>query len=348
MKAAIFKGPEKLIIEQINKPICDPDGIIVRIEACGICGSDIRNYHTGLKVDVPEQILGHEIAGVVEEAGKNVTKFKVGQRVAIAPDVSCGECYYCQRGWVNLCANHQMIGTHWPGGFAQYLHLPGIILKRGMVHPIPEGVSFEEAIISEPASSVLAAQERSHITLGDTVVIIGDGPIGCLHVEIARARGASQVILVGLGQKRLAMARQFGPTHIIDAAEQNPVEVVLGITGGLGADVVILANPVAQTHEQGIEMARKRGQIILFGGLSRTNPWSTVNANLIHYHELSLTGAFSYTPFHHQQALKFIAEGKIQAKKYITRVVPLEQIHEGIALMEKREVLKVVVKPWQG
>ena len=344
MKASVYEGIEKFVVRDVEVPECMEDGILIKVEACGICGSDIRNYHSGLRGGITKQIMGHEIAGSVEEVGSTVERFKIGDKVAIAPDVSCGECYYCKRGLVNLCVNHKMVGTHFPGGFAQYVYLSKEILTRGMVHHMPEGLSFDEATISEPASSVLACQEYNNISLGDTVVIIGDGPIGCLHIEVARARGASTIIMVGL--TRLDSVPQFKPDYIINAANQNPVEKVLKITNGRGADVAIIANPVAKTQEQGIEMVRKRGKVIIFGGVNKNNPMTALNSNLIHYNELSVVGAFSYTAITHEKALHLISEGKISAKKFINKYVSLEEIPEGIAYAEQGKALKVVIKPW--
>jgi L-iditol 2-dehydrogenase len=344
MKAAVFECIEKIVVKEVDIPQCEEDGILVRVEACGICGSDIRNYHSGLRIDIKEQIMGHEIAGVVEEVGRKVKKFKVGDKVAIAPDVSCGECYYCKRGLPNLCLNHRLIGTHWPGGFAQFIYLPAEIISHGIINYIPEGLTFEEATISEPASSVVACQEYNNVSLGDTVVIIGDGPIGCLHLEVARARGASRIIMVGL--TRLDIVKKFSPDYLIDAGSQDPVKEVLEITNGLGADIAIVANSAVKTHEQGVEMVRKRGKVIIFGGLPKDKPMTTLNSNLIHYNELSLVGAFSYPVYAHEKALNLIALKKINAKNYIDKIVPLEEIEEGIKYAEQGKALKVVVNPW--
>jgi L-iditol 2-dehydrogenase len=344
MKAAVFEGIEQIVVRDLPTPSCDSDGILVKVEACGICGSDIRNYHSGLKGDVQKQIMGHEIAGVVEQVGHEVTRFRVGDRVAVAPDVCCGECYYCRRGWVNLCVHHRLIGTHWAGGFAQYIHLPGVVLRHGMVHHMPTGLGFVEATMSEPASSVLAAQQNASIGLGDTVLIIGDGPIGCLHVEVARARGAGKVIVAGL--TRLALLAQFRPDVTIDAGKQDTVKQTLAATDGLGADVAICANPVAATQEQAVEAVRKRGTVVLFGGVPKTNPMTTLNSNLIHYNELRVVGAFSYPAIAHEQALALIAAGRISARTHVTREVGLDGLVDGIKSAEKGEALKVVVRPW--
>jgi L-iditol 2-dehydrogenase len=345
LKAAIFKDIEQIQIAEIENPKCDFDGIIVNVKACGLCGGDIRNYHVGLKGGVKNQIMGHEIAGIVEEIGPAMTRFNVGDKVAIAPDVSCGHCFYCKRGLVNHCVNHRMIGTHWPGGFAQFIHLPKQVLDHGMVHAMPEGLSFEDATLAEPASSVVAAQSNANIGLSDTVLIIGDGPIGCLHIEVARARGASKIIMVGL--TRLQIVTKFEPDYLINAATQDPVAEVLKITDGLGADVAIIANPVAKTQEQGVEAVRKRGKVVLFGGVPKTNPMTTLNSNIIHYNELTVMGAFSYPAYMHEMALRVIRDGHINAKQYITKIVSLEHlVDEGIKAAEAGEALKVVINPW--
>ncbi|MGE5581909.1 MAG: alcohol dehydrogenase catalytic domain-containing protein [Bacillota bacterium] len=345
MKAAVFEGVENIVVREIPVPECEPDGLLVKVESCGICGGDIRNYHIGLRAGVTKQIMGHEIAGVVVETGKKVQRFQIGDRVALAPDVSCGECYYCKRGLVNLCVDHKMLGTHWPGGFSQYIYLPAAVLNRGFVEKIPAGLSFDEAVIGEPASSVIACQEYNNVGLGDTVAIIGDGPIGCLHIEVARARGASKIIMIGL--TRLASASQFCPDYIIDAAKQDPVEEVLKLTEGIGADIAIIANPVAKTQEQGVEMVRKRGKVVLFGGIPKNAPMTTLNSNIIHYNELSIVGAFSYPATGLWKALRLIREGRISAGKYVTKTVKLGEISEGITYAEQGKALKVVIKPWE-
>jgi len=335
---------EKIVVKEVAIPECEDDGMLVRVEACGICGSDIRNYHHGLKADIKQQILGHEIAGVVVETGCKVDKFKTDDRVAITPDISCGECYYCKKGWVNLCCDHKMLGTHFPGGFAQYIYLPSIVLRRGIIHVIPDEVTFDDAVISEPASSVVACHENNNIGYGDNLVIIGDGPIGCLHIEVARSRNVANIIMVGL--KKLSLAMKFEPDHLIDAGTKDPVEEVMKITGGLGADVAVIANPVMQTQQQGLEMLRKRGKMILFGGLPKSNPITHLNSNLIHYNEMFVIGAFSYTSKAHETALQLIKEKKIFAQKYIDKYIGLDEVAMGIDYVEQGKALKVVVKPW--
>ena len=345
MKAAVFEGVERIVVRDLPDPSADAGGIVVKVEACGLCGSDIRNFHGGLRGGAASQVMGHEIAGSVAAAGTGVTRFHAGDRVAIAPDVSCGTCSYCRRGWVNLCLDHRMVGTHWPGGFAQYLGLPAVVVEHGMIHPLPDGLSFDDAALSEPAASVIAAQENAGVGPGDTVLVIGDGPIGCLHLEVARARGAARVIVVGLA--RLAQVRAFHPDHLVDAANEDPVAEVKRLTGGLGADIAIVATPVAKTQAQAVEAVRKRGRVVLFGGLPKADPMTTLDGNLIHYNEISVVGAFSYPAAMHRRALDMIASGKIDTAKYFGMTVGLEGIVDGIRAAESGRALKVLVKPWR-
>ncbi len=331
-------------MQEVPAPRCDADGILVRVKACGICGSDVRNFRAGLRHGQERQIIGHEIAGVVEEVGRDCSRFSPGDAVAIAPDVSCGACHYCRLGLVNLCDNHRMLGTHWPGGFAQFLALPRVVLERGMIHRIPPGVSFRDATLAEPLSSVLAAQDTAGIGPGHAVAVFGAGAVGCLHVEIARGRGASPIVLVG--RRRLRLAAAFRPDHSVQSDGQDPVEAIRAATAGLGADVAIIAAPSAAAVAQGVRCVRKRGTVVVFGGLPRSDPFVQLDSNRLHYDELRLVGSFSYPASRHAEALEAIRERRVSADSLVSRVVGLDGISEAILSAERGEVLKVVVDPW--
>lgn len=345
MKAAVFKDLETIVLEERPIPDCPDDGILIKVYACGICGGDVRNYHNGLKDGVKNQIMGHEIAGEIIETGKEVTRFSPGDRVALAPDVSCGECWYCKRGLVNLCLSHKMLGTHYPGGYAQYIALPGEVIRRGFVEPIPEDMSYEHAAFAETASAVIACQKYNNVSLGDRVVIIGDGPVGCLHTEVARARGASKVIL--LGREKLELAGTFHPDYMFDNSDPEAVtEEVRKLCGGIGADIVICAVPTVMVQQQALEMVRKRGRVVIYGGVAKTKELSSLNSNLIHYNEIMILGAFSYPATGLSEALDAIHTKKITADKYITAKVSLEHVTDGMTMIEKGEALKVIIDPW--
>jgi L-iditol 2-dehydrogenase len=343
MRAAVFEGPGKIMVRQVPDPSCEPDGIVVRVMACGICGSDVRNYRAGLRNGKEGQIMGHEISGVVEQVGSDCVAFTVGDRVAVAPDVSCGSCYYCRQGLVNLCTSHRMVGTHWPGGFAELLALPRVVLEHGMVHAIPDGVSFSDAALAEPLASVLAAQETAGVGPGRSVAVFGSGSAGCMHVQIARWRGAAPVVLVG--RRRLSLAMLFRPDVAVQVNDGDPAAAVRKATEGLGADIAIIATPSAESQEQGIQSVRKRGTVVLFGGLPRESPFPRMDTNRIHYDELRVMGSFSYPAGMHVEALRAIQGGRITPDLLVSAVVGLADITEAILSAERGEVLKVVVDP---
>jgi L-iditol 2-dehydrogenase len=324
VKAVVFRGSEELSIEDVPDPELTPDGAIIKIEACGICGSDVRRWQHGANYEQGWQIPGHEIAGKVVEVGADVTEYKVGDRLALAADVSCGECYYCRRGLYNLCDHWQLLGVDFPGGMAEYMQLPHAILHHGIVHRTPEGLPGEQAALAEAASSVIAAQEQVSVEPGEVVAIIGDGPIGVLHVQLARARGAKPV-LIGRRAGRLDIVEKkgLGAWKIYNNREIDSVEVVRDLTDGIGADVAIVACAAKSAQAEAVEMVRKRGRVVLFGGLPKSDPITHLNSNTIHYRELRVVGTFSYHPSAHRTALDLISRGLIEADEIITASYPI-------------------------
>ncbi len=345
MKAAVFKDIEDIRVEEVPIPACPAGGILVKVHYCGICGGDVRNYYNGLKGGIKNQIMGHEISGEVVEVSPEVTQFKAGDRVAMAPDVSCGECWFCRRGLVNLCENHRMLGTHFPGGYAQYLALPHEVLQRGFVEPIPDGMSYEHAAFAETCAAVIACQKRIDVSLGDTVVIIGDGPVGCLHLEVARARGAKTIMLA---RDKIHLAERFHPDVLIDNSDaEAATSQVLALTDGRGADIVILALPTVMVQGQALNIVRKRGKVVIYGGVPKTNELSQLNSNLIHYNEIELTGSFSYPATGLSDALSALHAGVIHADMYLGPVVSLADVVKGMNLIKTGQALKVLIDPWK-
>lgn len=347
MRALVFLAPGEMEIQNVPDPVCPERGMVVKVEACGICGSDIRTYRSGHPRVTPPWIIGHEVAGTVVEVGKGVRDFQVGDRVAVAPPVYCGKCWYCRRGIYYLCLNQRELAQAWPGGFAEYMAIPEEALAFGSIHRIPDGLSFEEAAISEPASSCVNAHEIAGTSLEDTVVVIGAGPIGCFHVEIARARGARKVILVDVLRPRLELARRFAPDHLIQnvPGSKEYVEEIRNLTSGFGASVVVVACPSGEAQQDAIAMAAKGGRVLFFGGLPKDNSKVVFDSNLIHYHGLHVIGATTFSPKHHEIVLDMFAAGKIRAREYITHVLPLERFAEGFEVLSRGEALKVVLKP---
>lgn len=345
MKAAILYGVNEFEVRNVPQPEPPQDGLILRVETCGVCGSDLRRWKEGPYPGAEGLIAGHEIAGMVEAVGPEVSDYAPGDRLAIAPDVHCGRCYYCQHGLFNLCEDLHLIGITpgYSGGFAEKMVLTGEILTHGIVHPIPDGMPYAHASLAEPASSVLAAHAKASTSLADTVLIIGSGPIGCLHIVVAKSRGA-RVILSEPSAIRRGMAEQFSPDLILNPSQEDVVARVKEWTGGLGADIAVCANPVAETQTRAVEAVRKGGRVILFGGLPKSNPMTSLNGNLIHYGEVMVVGSFSYHPVMHQQALDLINRQGIPAHALITHTYPLEQINMAFQMASSGQALKVMVQ----
>lgn len=344
MKAAFLVAPRTLELQDTPDPIAPDDGLVLDVKACGICGSDLRRWKEGPPKGVAGMIPGHEAAGIVIKAGQGQSRFAVGDHVAIAPDVHCGRCYYCQRGLYNLCDEIRFIGVTpgLPGALAEKLVLTGEILANGIVHRMPEGMSFAEGSLAEPSCSVLASHDRAGTGLGDMVVVMGAGPIGCLHVIVAKARGA-RVVVSEPSPVRRRLAEQCRPDAVVDPTAEDLESRVRQMTAGVGADIVICANPVAETQTQAVQIVRKRGKVILFGGLPKANPMVTLDSNRIHYGEIEIVGAFSYHPTAHQRALDLIHRKVIRAELLVTHTYGLKDIGEAFEAAATGEALKVVI-----
>ena len=344
MKAAFLTASRTLELRDIPDPVAPDDGLVLDVRACGICGSDLRRWKEGPLPGVAGMIPGHEAAGVVSAAGKAQSRYTAGDRLAIAPDVHCGRCYYCRRGLYNLCDAIRFIGVtpELSGALAQKLVLTGEILANGIVHRMPEGMSFAEASLAEPSCSVLAAHERAGTGLGNTVVVMGAGPIGCLHIVVAKARGAS-VVVSEPSPIRRQLAQRCGPDAIVDPTAEDLGACVRRRTSGVGADIVVCANPIAETQTQAVQIVRKRGRVILFGGLPKASPMVTLDSNRIHYGEIEVVGAFSYHPTVHERALELIHRKVIQADLLVTHTFHLTDIGKAFETAAAGEALKVVV-----
>jgi len=345
MKAVFLTSPRTLELRDVPEPKVPDDGIVIEVKACGICGSDLRRWTEGPPPGSKEVVPGHEAAGIVIEAGSHCSGYKVGDFVAIGPDIHCGDCYYCRKELYNLCDNIKFLGVTpgFPGGFAERMALTGEIITNGIVNKMPSGLSFEHAAVSELCNSILATHEKAGTGDNDAVVVIGAGPAGCLHVSVARQRGA-RVCVLEVSDLRRRMVERFSPDLVLDASSGDTVNKIKQFTNGVGADIVICANPVAQTQKLAVEMVHKGGKVILFGGLPKANPMTTLDSNLIHYGEIQVVGAFSYHPRFHKLALNLLAEGKLPAESLITHIFELEKINEAYETAASGEALKVIIK----
>jgi L-iditol 2-dehydrogenase len=334
-------------MREIPVPDCPDGGLLIKIDSVGLCGSDVRTYSVGsAKINYPV-ILGHENAGVVAAVGRDVTDlYSVGDRVVANPAIPCGKCYYCVNKMPGLCDALEVAGTgSFPGGFAQYMVFHGTMLQCGQIIKVPDEVDLEPMILTELLASVIKAQSDLQVGLGESVVIIGAGPIGCLHAMIARLRGASVIVLADVSASRIALSRQFGGTHFVVSSEEDLVKRVMEITGGRGADVCVSANPSSKPHQQGVEMLRKEGRLSMFGGLPKDESMTTIDANMIHYKRLRVLGAYSYSAADFAKGYDLLTTGRIDSR-IITHKLPLEEMENGVRAIQNGEAIKVVLKPW--
>ncbi|MDQ1602306.1 MAG: L-iditol 2-dehydrogenase [Actinomycetota bacterium] len=346
MKVARFHAPGDIRVEDAPEPEVGPGEVKIRVRNCSTCGTDVKIFRFGHHHIRPPRVMGHEVAGEVVDVGAGVEGWSDGDRVQVIAAIPDGTCPDCRRGWLTVCPNQESIGYHYDGGFAEYMIVPAKVLAVNGLNRIPDGLSFAEASVAEPFACVLNGQELAHVGDGDDVVVIGSGPIGCLHVRLARARGAARVTLVELNRARLDQAATIvSPDVAICSAETDAVDEIAKLTDGRGVDVVITAAAAGQAQEQALAMAARRGRISLFGGLPKDNPYIKADSNLVHYRELTIVGANGSSPAHNAAALRLIAEESVPVADLITHRLPLDEVLTAIDIVSKGEAIKVTVEP---
>jgi L-iditol 2-dehydrogenase len=342
MKAVLFYAPGDIRFEETARPTAGPGEVVVEIKAALTCGTDLKTYRRGhpLLMKKTPALFGHELAGMIAELGPGVEGFSVGQRVVAANSAPCNRCFYCRRGRLSLCENIDFLN----GAYAQFIAIPARIVQQNLL-PIPDGVSFRQAALTEPLACTIHGIERSNIHLGDVVCVIGQGPIGLMLTRLANLRGA-HVIAVDLNPFRLEKARGFGADGLVDAAAvADPVQAVRRLTpGGRGVDVAIEAVGSPETWEQAIAMTRPAGLVNLFGGC-KSGTHIQIDTRRIHYDELHVIGVFHHTPRYVRTALSLISDGQIDADGLITHEMGLETLEEALQLVASGDALKVAVIP---
>lgn len=345
MKALVVRAPMDFSIERVPVPEAPRGGFLLRVTACGLCGSDLRTLRSGHRKVTFPWTLGHEIAGVMVQAGPDYAgPWQIGDALAVGPIAYCGVCDFCRDGRYELCEDFGEIAQAWPGGLAEYIAIPEPCVTLGNILLIPNGLDPAYAAISEPVSSCVNAQEVASVGLSDTVVIFGAGPVGCIHASLARARGADRVFMIDIVRDRLELARAFGPDALVDASQTDPVARVRELTAGKGATVVITATPAPIASVQAVEMARKAGRIVVFGGLPKDNCTPGVNYNTIHYNALRVIGTTIFAPRHQRIALDLMASGRLTLEKLVHRF-PLAAFERGARLALDGKLLKAVFEP---
>jgi len=342
VKAAFFEGPGKVVIREIPTPECPPGGLLTRVRVSAICGSDRRTFEYGSKD--PSIVHGHECVMGVIETDDGTGRFTVGDRILVAP-VGCGQCYYCRRGLEHLCSRKEEVRTVKQGGFAEFRPVGREAIEGGYVMKVPDEITDAEATLVEPLACVLNGNEKLAIYPGDSFVALGAGPVGNLHVQMARLRGASTIVVVDVKDSRLELNKPFGAAHLVNSSRVDPIAEVMKVTGDEGADRVVVACVSARAEAQAVAMARKQGEVLLFSALPDTAPEAVLNTNLIHIKELYVMGARSATRRHFALALQLLRTGRIDARRLVTHTLPLDQIALGFEIIKEGRGLKVVLEP---
>ena len=343
MKAAVLYGKEDVRLEQRPVPEPGPGEVLVRIQAALTCGTDLKVFRNGghAKMLNPPALFGHEFAGIIEKTGSGVTGWKAGQRVVAANSAPCGECFYCGKDQPNLCEDLLFLN----GAYAEYLLLPERIVKENLLE-IPQKLSFQAAALTEPLACVLRGVQAVTPERGESVAILGAGPVGLMFVQLAAKAGA-KVIVVGKGAKRLEAALRCGAEVILDLATlKDPIEAVRRATPrGKGPDLLIEAVGRPEAWSQAISMVRPGGRVLLFGGCP-AGTQVPLDARRIHYDELSLLSVFHHTPEAIRQSLNLLVDGIVKPDPLITRQAPLEELPAILRkMLTDQDAVKTAIVP---
>lgn len=340
MRAGVYYAPGDVRIEKVPDPCAGPGEVVVRVRACGLCGTDIAKYR--YRLVKPPIVLGHEVAGDVVEVGSGAARFKVGDRVVVPHHIPCFVCDYCRHGHHTMCRDFKPTNID-PGGFAEFLRVKPASVAKGML-PMPEDLSYDAASMAESTACCVRGILRCNIAPGDSVAVIGAGPAGLIHAQLARVLGAGKVISTDLVQARLEAALELGADDVINVSSEEPVEKVKDLTSG-GADVVIVAVGHPGPQAQALEMVKKGGLVNFF---AECPPGSELklDPNLMYHSEVTLLGSYSSTPPDLRMALLLIHSGRVNVERLITHRLPLDELQKAFDLaVEAQQSLKIVINP---
>ena len=345
MIAAVFHGPGEMEATEVDVPNIGPDEVLVKVGANTLCGTDGRILRGEKTKGVRRpSILGHEFAGHVADVGRRVRGFEVGMPVAMAPVIPDRKCFYCKHGMENACSNRKAMGYEFDGGLSEYVLIPSVAIEAGNLFAAREDLPSEFLALAEPLSCCVNGHRRSRVGIDSTVLILGGGPIGIFHLQLSLLAGAGTVIVSEPSPFRRDFASRLG-AHVVDPTVEDLPSIVAETTGGVGVDSTIICIGLPQLVNDALTMTRKGGRVNIFAGLSGQGR-AQVEANLIHYNELEITGTTAARRSDYEVALRLIESGRVEVKSMVTDRFPLRRASEAIAeTMTGGEGLKVAVIP---
>ena len=346
MIAAVFRGPGEMEATEVDVPEIGPDEVLMKVGANTLCGTDGRILRGEKTKGVRRpSILGHEFAGHVAEVGRLVRGFEVGAPVAMAPVIPDRRCFYCKHDQENACLNRKAMGYEFDGGLSEYVRIPSVAIEAGNLFAAREDLPSEFLALAEPLSCCVNGHRRSRVGIDSTVLILGGGPIGIFHLQLSLLAGAGTVIVSEPSPFRRDFASGLRAQVVVDPTVEDLPSIVAETTGGVGVDSTIICIGLPQLVNDALTMTRKGGRVNIFAGLSGQG-WAQVEANLIHYNELEITGTTAARRSDYEVALRLIESGRVEVKSMVTDRFPLRRASEAIAeTMTGGENLKVAVVP---
>jgi 2-desacetyl-2-hydroxyethyl bacteriochlorophyllide A dehydrogenase len=334
MQAAVLHGPGRISVERVPAPVPGPTDVVVAVEHCGVCGTDIQIAAGRFAVPSLPLVLGHEFAGTVAAVGRDVHDVAVGARATVDVILPCQVCVACRRGRANLCERVRELGVDVAGALAELVAVP-----RANVHPLPDSVSLREGALIEPLACAVHGQDRAKIQLGDSVAVIGGGTQGLLHAVLARLGGATPVVISARHRERRARAKQLGADVVVDPTD-DPVREIRRATGGSGADVVIEAAGTAEAYEQAVRSLRRGGRLLSYGAPPRETP-IPLTAFDVFARELTVVGSYGATGAAWPRAIELAASGRVGLEELVDREWPLAEAPAALdALARDRSLVK--------
>jgi L-iditol 2-dehydrogenase len=336
----MYYANDDVRLEEMPRPEAGRGELVMRVMASGLCGSDVMEWYRKGKTPL---VLGHEVSGEIVEVGEGVERYGVGQRIAAAHHVPCNTCHYCLRDHHTVCDTLRSTNFH-PGGFAEYLRLPGINVDRG-VFALPDGMSYEEATFIEPLACVYRGQRKAGVDSGSSVLVMGSGISGLLHVQLARALGASVVAASDVNDYRLGFAERLGADGVLHASLDVPAEF-RKINGGRGADTVVLTTGAPSAIRQAFDTVDRGGTVLFFAPAPSGSSVELPVNDLFWKMEVTLTSTYAANYEEHIRAMEFIRSGGVNVREMITHRLPLERARDGFKLVaEAKESIKVIIEP---